>query len=101
MTKIALSSLLALATVGIVASTDYPAPQPTYEAGSFTTWDSKTIKNSKKAKIDVPITLEDGSSDYISMYRLDLVGNDHERGFAHGYLMAKGRKIILPSHMIF
>lgn len=81
--------LSTLAAVGAVAAVDYPVPNPTYEASQFTKWTS-TIKGSKKAKVNVPFTAADGSSDFVDIYRLDLVGNDYERGYAHGYLMAKG-----------
>lgn len=92
MVKLALPVLASLAAISGIAATDYPAPNPTFEASSYTTWDEKTVANSKKAKIYVPFTAADGSEDMISVYRLDLVGNDYERGYAHGYLMAKGEK---------
>lgn len=81
--------LSTLAAVGTVAAIDYPAPNPTYEASQFTKW-SNTIHGSRKAKVNVPFTAADGSSDFVDIFRLDLVGNDYERGYAHGYLMAKG-----------
>jgi hypothetical protein len=83
--------LAALAAVSGVAATDYPTPGATYEASAYTAWEEKTVANSKKAKIYVPFTAADGSEDMVSIYRLDLVGNDYERGYAHGYLMAKGK----------
>lgn len=82
--------LAAFAAISGVTATDYPTPGPTYDASSYTTWEDKTVANSKKAKIYVPFTAADGSEDMVSIYRLDLVGNDYERGYAHGYLMAKG-----------
>jgi hypothetical protein len=89
MTKIDIVLLSALAAIGGIAATDYPAPNPTYNAIDFTKW-SKTVQQSKKAKINVPFTAADGSTDMIDIFRLDLVGTDYERGYAHGYLMAKG-----------
>ena len=37
----------------------------------------------------VEFTGDDGTQDLVSILRLDLVGNDYERGYAHGYLLAK------------
>ena len=34
-------------------------------------------------------TGDDGTQDLVSILRLDLVWNDYERGYAHGYLFAK------------
>lgn len=39
--------------------------------------------------INAPFTNADGSEDAVNMYRLDLVGNTYDRGFAHGALLAK------------
>ena len=90
MGKFTLALLTTLAAVNSVASADYPAPNPTYDAQQYTTWSDKTVGKSRKAKVYVPFTAADGSQDMISIYRLDLVGNDYERGYAHGYLLAKG-----------
>lgn len=91
MTKSNIALLATLAAIGGVAATDYPVPLPTYEASAYTTWQDETVALSRKAKIYVPFTAADGSEDMISVFRLDLVGNDYERGYAHGYLMAKGK----------
>lgn len=68
----------------------YPAPNPTFDASSFTTWTGESVGKSRRANVYVPFTAADGSADMISVMQLDLVGNDYERGYAHGYLMAKG-----------
>lgn len=89
MGKIDIVLLSALAAVGTIAAVDYPVPNPTFEASQYTKW-SSTVNGSKKARVNVPFTAADGSSDFIDIFRLDLVGNDYERGYAHGYLMTKG-----------
>ena len=89
MGKIEVALLSALAATGVAAAVDYPVPLPTYEASDYTQW-SSSVRQSKKAKVNVPFTAADGSSDMIDIFRLDLVGNDYERGYAHGFLMAKG-----------
>jgi hypothetical protein len=90
MTKSNIALLATLAAIGGAVATDYPVPLPTYEASAYTTWQDETVALSRKAKVYVPFTAADGSDDMISVFRLDLVGNDYERGYAHGYLMAKG-----------
>ena len=81
-----------LSLLGILSvwAADYPAPNPTFDAGLFTTWTGEAVRASRRAKVFVPFTASDGTSDMVSMLRLDLVGNDYERGYAHGYLMARG-----------
>lgn len=90
MGKFSLALLSTFAAINTVVSTDYPVPNPTYEATQYTTWSDQTVGKSRKAKVYVPFTASDGSQDMISIYRLDLVGTDYERGYAHGYLLAKG-----------
>ena len=41
------------------------------------------------APVLVEFTGDDGTQDLVSILRLDLVWNDYERGYAHGYLLAK------------
>ena len=91
MGKFGFTLLSVLAAIGCVVGTEYPAPNPTYEASAYTQWSTEKVANSRKANVYVPFTATDGSSDMISVYRLDLVGNDYERGYAHGYLMARGK----------
>lgn len=74
----------------VALSAVYPDPPPTFEASKYTTWDELTVKGSSKAKINVEFTGADGSPDSISMTQLDLVGDDYQRGYAHGYLLAHG-----------
>jgi hypothetical protein len=82
--------LFCFSIVSRCIAADYPTPNPTYDAAQFTQWNPASVKNSKKANIYVPFVASDGSNDMISIYRLDLVGNDYERGYAHGFLMARG-----------
>lgn len=67
---------------------EYPPPPQQLDPTDFTDW-SQTYGESRRADIHVPFTNEDGSDDFVRLYRLDLVGNAYERGFAHGALMAK------------
>jgi hypothetical protein len=85
------NALLSLAALTSVVATDYPPAQPTFDAKTYTTWERRGVANSKRGQVYVPFTADDGSSDYLSIFRLDLVGNDKERGYAHGYLMARGK----------
>ena len=89
MGKVTFASLCALAALATVAATTYPVPNPTFDADTYTTW-TDSVAKSRKGKIYVPFTAADGTSDMVSVYKLDLVGNDYERGYAHGYLMAHG-----------
>lgn len=82
--------LLVAVVVAVVSATTYPVAPPTFEAKSFTTWQKKLVQKSRRADIQVDFKADDGSDDYVTMTRLDLVGNVYERGYAHGYLMAKG-----------
>lgn len=79
-----------LASVSYSHGAAYPTPNPTFDALPYTTWSTETVANSRKANVYVPFSSADGTNDMISVFRLDLVGNDYERGYAHGYLLAKG-----------
>ena len=87
--RVLFSTFCALAALGTAVAATYPDPSPTFDANTYTTW-TDSVAKSKKGKIYVPFTAADGSSDMVSIYKLDLVGNDYERGYAHGYLMAHG-----------
>jgi len=82
--------LLAL-LAAVVSATDYPPAPQSFEAAKFTAWERENteVAGSRRANIDVPFTAADGSQDSIKMWRLDLVGDSHARGFAHGALLAK------------
>ena len=84
------SNLCVLGFIGYVSSEVFPAPNPTFPANAGTEWSGVTVGNSRKALVYVPFTAADGSADMISVTRLDLIGTDYERGYAHGYLLAKG-----------
>jgi len=86
--KFVFSFVSVLAALGCALATDYATPGATFEAKDFTEWSLK-MGDSSKASINVPFTAADGSSDFVAIQRLDLVGTDRERGYAHGYLMAK------------
>lgn len=81
--------IAALATISTLAAT-YPTPPPTFQAKEFTHWSLKRAGKSRRADINIDFKAEDGSDDYIHLYRLDLQGTAYERGYGHGYLMAKG-----------
>lgn len=67
----------------------YPEPQPTFEANKWTSWERKNVGGSRRGKIDVQFNDANGNPDYIKMVRLDLIGDAHARGFAHGALLAE------------
>lgn len=71
----------------------YPPAQPTYDAIKYTSVE-QVINDSKRSLISVAFnatdtTASNTNTDYITMTRLDLVGNSKERGYAHGYLLTK------------
>jgi hypothetical protein len=71
------------------AQNAYKVPPPTLDPKPYTTW-TKLSGSSRLALIDVPFAdPTTGESDNVHLYRLDLVGNNYDRGFAHGALMAK------------
>lgn len=71
-----------------ISSDVYPPPPPTFKASDYTTFDNNDINGSKRGLINVSYINSDGNNDYIKIIRLDLIGNSHERGFAHGALLA-------------
>ena len=83
-----LSSLLFVGSVS--AGNVYQEPPPTFDPKPNTVWDKLEHKGSKRGALNVKFTGTDGIADSVNMYRLDLVGDSHARGFAHGYLLAKG-----------
>ncbi len=90
---LAFNFLISLLFVAQATAGTYAEPPPTFEAAQYTVWDKLTIKGSRKGTIHIPFTGADGQPDSVSMTRLDLVGDSHARGYAHGYLMAKGKNI--------
>ena len=86
-----LIALLVLA-IAAIAFADYPQPPPTFEASDYTTWHKRFVQKSRRADINVNFKAADGSDDNISMTRLDLVGSVYERGYAQGFLLAKGKQ---------
>eukprot|EP01038_Epipyxis_sp_PR26KG_P006963 gene6963-9518_t len=89
MIRILFATLVIAATS--VAATNYPEPKATFEASKFTTWNKKRVGKSKLAEIEVTFTSYENPSeqDSIKMKRLDLVGDSRERGYAHGFLLAR------------
>ncbi len=80
---------------GVLGANTYPEPPPTFDPKPYTSWNKIGHKGSRRAEISVPFTNADGSADSINMYRVDLVGGPQERGYAHGFLLAKGDLFIL------
>jgi hypothetical protein len=72
-----------LAVLSVASAVSVSAP-PTFLAKDWTTFDSLQVNGSRKAVIAVTFDTDD----YINITRLDLQGNDYQRGFAHGALMA-------------
>jgi len=65
--------------------TDYQTPPPILEPE--TEWYGRYQK-SRVGKTVGSFVDADGNADSVNIYRLDLVGNTYERGFAFGHLMA-------------
>lgn len=82
--------------VGAVKDTVYPVPGATFEARDYTEWGNRREGKSRRAAIDVKFQDGEGKDDYISMVRLDLVGNSYDRGFAYGKLLNKGIYFLPP-----
>jgi hypothetical protein len=81
-----------LGAVPVVWSATYKTPPPTLEAKDFTKWDNvKRSGKSRRADILADFKAEDGSDDFVHMYRLDLVGTAYERGYDHGFLLSRGK----------
>lgn len=72
----------------VALANEYQTPPQILDPSAGTTW-VQTVSNSRKALIDIPFVDESGNADNVHCYRLDLVGDVQERGFAHGALMAK------------
>lgn len=85
--------LCALAiTCAQVIATDYKDPPQTFQANLFTAWESSDEKvgSSKRGGVNVQFDADDGSSDYVSLIRLDIVETDpYKRGYAQGFLLAR------------
>ena len=79
--------LMGAAALG-VAAIEYPVPPQILDPSTGTRWMRKEGA-SRMAKLDVPFTDADGNADNVIGYRLDLVGDHVQRGFAHGALLAK------------
>lgn len=67
--------------------TGYANPPQAFEASEYTTW-LKNFEASRLAEINVPFIDINGLPDTVSLKRLDLVGDEYNRGLAHGALMA-------------
>lgn len=86
-----LAALLCAASAFSAVANTYPEPPPTFAAKDYTQWSLKRAGKSRRADISVTFQANDGSDDYINMFRLDLQGNSYERGYAHGFLLSKGQ----------
>lgn len=80
-------SLFALGATAALA-TEYKTPPAILDPSSGTTWVQK-YQESRKALIDAPFIDAEGNADNVHCYRLDLVGDVKQRGFAHGALLAR------------
>lgn len=91
LTMICLTALVVLLAFSSIATAiDFEEPGPTFQAADYTTWSSHLqVKGSRRANIDVEYVNDDGENDYVSMIRLDLVGDAATRGYASGALLAK------------
>eukprot|EP01039_Chlorochromonas_danica_P001553 gene1553-1691_t len=89
LTFLGLLALVATLAQAAKDTTTYPTPGPTYEASDYTKWEARHVGKSKRASVEIKFTGDDGSDDYITLTRLDLVGNSYDRGFAHGKLLYK------------
>jgi len=85
----ALLALFAILGSAQALKNTYPTPGETFESKAYTTWSKRVVGKSRRADIVYPFTASDGSSDSVSMIRLDLVGSVYDRGFAHGKLLTK------------
>jgi hypothetical protein len=82
--------LAVLSSLSAVFAANYKAPPPTFEAKQYTVWNNlKRAGSSRRAEIGIDFKAEDGSDDFVHMYRLDLVGSAYERGYGHGFLLSK------------
>jgi hypothetical protein len=83
---------IAASAISAKSISEYQTPPPIFDPSTYTTWVQEVTTTgglSRKSLIDVPFKSEDGSDDNVHMYRVDLVGNTYERGFAHGALLTK------------
>jgi hypothetical protein len=87
--------VLAVLAVALALKNTYEPAGPTFQARDYTTWQAKKAGNSKRGEINVKFTADDGSDDYVTITRLDLVGNSYDRGYAHGKLMSRGKFLFL------
>lgn len=93
--KMIASLVVLLALIAyMAAATDYPTPGATFAAKDYTVWQHRKVQNSRRADVTVNFKAADGSDDYIHLFRLDMVGNPYERGFAHGALLTKGNRLV-------
>jgi hypothetical protein len=67
---------------------EYNDALPILDPAPHTTW-SDSYGESRKGFIDVPFKDQNYNDDNVHMYRLDLVGDIKQRGYAQGYLLAK------------
>jgi len=86
--------LAVVATLAGAVKTDYPTPAATYEARDFTKWNLHKVGKSRKALVDVKFPAADGSEDYVTVTRLDLVGSAYDRGYAQGQLLHEGELLV-------
>jgi hypothetical protein len=82
--------LVALSSLSAIFAAEYKAAPPTFEAKPNTVWNHlRKAGSSRRAEIGIDFKADDGSDDFVHMYRLDLVGSAYERGYAQGFLLSK------------
>lgn len=85
MNSLVFLTLLALAVCATALKASYPTPPPTFEAADYFKW---TTKYGESRRGEIAINFD--GDDSINMTRVDLVGDAHARGYAHGYLLSHG-----------
>ena len=86
-----LSFFVILFVLGLCVHGDdtFPAVQKFFQASEYTKFDdSMDVAGSRRGMINVDFKDENGNDDYINLFRVDLIGTNQQRGFAHGALLA-------------
>jgi hypothetical protein len=83
------AQLAALLLALLGADATNAAANPILDPAPFTKWVSTSGDGlSRKAVLSVPFVNASGSDDSVNLWRVDLVGNAQQRGFAQGELLA-------------
>lgn len=91
-----LRSLLAASAIAAVGGNQADVP-PILDPAPYTAWTSTSSDGlSRRADVEVPFTNSTGSADFVTMLRVDLVGDAAQRGQAQGELVSQGGAIPSP-----